>query len=72
MEKRPQYYFKCPFCEKGAFLMYKKPVSSDKLMARNCVFPDGTKPISGDSVKCFQCKVGIPDFYIKTDRVFKL
>lgn len=70
--RQPKYFFKCPFCEKGAFLMYKKPVYSDKLMANNCIFPDGTKPVSGDNVKCFQCKTGIPDFYLRTERVFNL
>lgn len=72
MVKKPKYYFQCPFCKKRAFLMYKKPISHETLKASNCVFHDGTKPISGDNVKCFQCKVGIPDFYLKTERILKL
>ena len=70
--KNPKYYFKCPFCEKGAFLMYRKPVSHETLNTNNCVFQDGTKPVLGDNVKCFQCKAGIPDFYLKTERIFNL
>lgn len=72
MLKKPKYYFKCPFCEKGAFLMYEKPVPHTTLTAEKCVFPDGTKPVPHTTLKCFYCKADIPELYLQTERVFKL